>query len=100
VRSGDDLDAFHLRAVPGDQAVVVRVGADQVGQHLGDGGIGLGAADMVPVPVPRGGLGVDRVDLVPSRYQGVDPQARVGLDPDAPRGRVLGMGTEQGRAGP
>jgi len=32
---GKHLDRLHQRAVTGDLPVVVAVGADQVGQHLG-----------------------------------------------------------------
>jgi hypothetical protein len=42
VGAGEHLDRLGLRAVGGDLAVVVPVGADQVGQHLGVGAVGLG----------------------------------------------------------
>lgn len=42
VGAGQDLDRLGERAVAGDLAVVVAIGADQIGQHLGVASVGLG----------------------------------------------------------
>jgi hypothetical protein len=42
VGTGQHLDRLGQRAVAGDLAVVVAVGADQVGQHLGVAAVRLG----------------------------------------------------------
>ena len=60
MRAGEHLDRFRLGAVAGDRAVVVPVGADQIGQQLGVGGIGLGARDVVAVAVAGHRQRVDR----------------------------------------
>jgi hypothetical protein len=39
---GQHLDRLHRWGVVGDRAVVVPVGADQIGQHLGISAVGLG----------------------------------------------------------
>jgi hypothetical protein len=76
-------------AVTGHEAVVVRVGAHQVGEHFRVAGVGLAAADVVALPVAGPGLGVERVHPVAGRDQRRDPQTVVGLDPDRHLLRVL-----------
>jgi len=48
---GENLDRFRIGTVAGDWVVVVPVGAYQIGQQLGVGGIGFGARDVVTVAV-------------------------------------------------
>ena len=61
---GEDLDRFGRRAVAGDRAVVVPVGADQIGQQLGIGGIGFGPRDVVTVAVVGHRQRVDPIHLI------------------------------------
>ena len=61
---GQDLDRLSGRAVPGDRTVVVAVGAHQIRQQFGVGGIGFGARDMVAVAVTGGRQRVDRIHLI------------------------------------
>ena len=51
MRSGENFDRLRIGAVGGDRAVVVPIGAYQVGQQFGVGGIGFGARDVVTVAV-------------------------------------------------
>jgi hypothetical protein len=96
MRPGQQLDRLGQRAVASDLAVVVAVGADQVGQHLGVPAVGLGPGAAMPTAVAAHGVRVDRIDLVAGRQQRAHQQAPVGLDPDRDLGRVLGMGGHQG----
>lgn len=93
---GQHLDPFGQGDVSGDLSVVVRVGADQVGQHLGVAGVGLASTDVMAVTVPGRGHRVDRVHLVPRGDQGAHPQSPVGLDPDQDLPRILGVRADQG----
>ena len=67
-------------AVASQGPVLVTVGADQVGQHLGVAAVGLGTGDGVPFPIASSHQGIDGVDGVAAGDQGVDQQAMVGLD--------------------
>ncbi len=49
MRAGQHLDRLGELAVPGDRAVLVPVGADQIGQHLRVAG-SLFAPDVTAVP--------------------------------------------------
>ena len=75
MRAGENFDRFRVEAVAGDAAVVVPVGADQIGQQLGVGGIGFGARDMVAVAVVRHRQRVDRIHLIAGGGQRPHPQA-------------------------
>jgi hypothetical protein len=90
------LTASTQRTVPGDLAVVVPVGSDQIGQHLGIPAVGLGSGAAMPAPVVADDLGVDRIHLVASRHQRPDQQAPVGLDPHRHLRRILGLRGHQG----
>ena len=96
VRPGQHLDRLGQRAVAGDLAVVVPVGADQVGQHLGIPAVGLRPRAAVPAAVAADGLWVDRIDLATGGQQRSDQQAPVGLNADRDLRRVLGMAGQQG----
>jgi hypothetical protein len=93
VRPGQHLDRLGERAVAGDRAVVVPVGADQVGQHLGVAPVGLGPGGAVPAAVAADSLWVDRIHLVAGGQQRADQQAPVGLDANRDLRRGLGMGS-------
>ena len=51
VSSGQDLDRLGLCAVARQRAVIVPVGADQIGEQLGVTGIGFRAGDLMAVAV-------------------------------------------------
>ena len=51
VGAGEDAHGGGLVAVAGDLAVVVAVGADEVGEQPGVAGVGLGAPDVVAITV-------------------------------------------------
>jgi hypothetical protein len=89
---GQHLDRLGQRTVAGDRAVVVPVGADQIGQHLDVPTVGLGPAAAMAAPVAADHLRVDRIGLVAGRQQRPDQQAPVGLDPDRRLSWVLNMG--------
>jgi hypothetical protein len=55
VGPGQDLDRLGQLAVASDWAVVVPVGADQVGQDLGIASIGLGPRGLMAVAVAADG---------------------------------------------
>jgi hypothetical protein len=93
--SGQHLDGLGQRAVTGDRPVVVAVGADQVGQHLGIASIRLGPGTAMPAAVAADGMGVDRIDLVAGGQQRPDQQTPVGLDSDRHLPWVLCMGGHQ-----
>ena len=76
------LDRLGLSAVAGQRAVVVPVGADQIGQQLGVTGIGLRAGDLMAVAIAGHGQRVDRIHLVAGRAQGRHPQTAIGFDAD------------------
>jgi hypothetical protein len=95
VRPSQDLDRLGERAVAGDRAVVVAVGADQVGQHLGVPAVGLGPAAAVPAAVAAHRVRVDRVHLVTGGQQRAHQQPPVGLDPYRHLGWALSMSSHQ-----
>jgi hypothetical protein len=75
--------------------MIVPVGADQVGQHLGIGCVGLGPGAVMAAAVAADHMPVDRTDLVASGHQGPDQQASVGRDPDRHLPGLLRMGGHQ-----
>ena len=79
---GQYLDRRSVGGVTGDRAVVVAVGAHQIGQQFGVPGIGLGSRNVVAVAVAGGGHRIDGIHLVASRHQRGDPQAAIGFDAD------------------
>ena len=92
---GEHLDRLGLGAVAGDRAVVVPVGADQIGQQLGIAGIGFGARDVVAVAVAGHRQRVDRIHLIAGRAQRRHPQAAIGFDADHHLIGFLGVGGDQ-----
>lgn len=62
--------------------MVVPVGAHQVGQQFGVGGIRFGSRDVVALAVAGHRQGVDRVYLISGGDKCCDPQAAVGFDAD------------------
>lgn len=85
------MTRLHLLRIGRDQAVVVPVGADHVGQHLRITRIRLGPRRGVPVSVARRRHRVHRIHLVPGRDERSDEQATVGLDPDHHLARLSGV---------
>ncbi len=78
----EDLDRARVVAVTGDPPMIVAVGANQIGEHLGVTSVGLRASNIVTVAVTRDRERVDRVHLIAGRDQRLDPQAAIGLDAD------------------
>jgi len=71
--------------------VVVAVGADHVGQHLGVPRVRFPPRRGVPVTIPGGRHGIHREHHIAGRNQGGDEEAPVGLDPDHHLARVVGV---------
>src|SRR6185437_12367601 len=86
---------FRIGAVAGDRAVVVPVGAYQIGQQFGIGGIGFGARDVVAVAVVGHRQRVDRIHLITGGAQRPHPWAAVGFDADHHLFRVLDVRGDQ-----
>ena len=86
--AGGQLDRLTLVGVAGDRSVMGPVQADDLGQQVRVGGIGLRARGGVPLAVAGHRHRVDREHLVAGGDQGGDPGAAVGLDADLhqPRG--------------
>ena len=80
MRPGHDLDTCRLGAVTGHRAMVLAVGADQVGQYLGIATVRFRSAQTVTVPIPGHGLGIDRIHLIARCDKRPDPQTTVCLD--------------------
>ena len=95
MRPGEDFDRFRLGAVAGDRAVVVPVGAHQIGQQLGIAGIGFGARDVMAVAVVGHRQRVDRIHPIAGRTQRPHPQAAVGFDADHHLAGLLDVGGHQ-----
>ena len=70
---GQYLDRVRLEAVAGDGAMVVPVGAHQIGQQFGIGGIGFGARDVMAVAIVGHRHRIDREHLIASRAQRPHP---------------------------
>jgi hypothetical protein len=68
--SGQDLDRLGLSTVARQRAVIVPIGADQIGEQLGVTGIGFRARDLMAVAVAGHGQRVDRIHLIPGRTEG------------------------------
>src|SRR3546814_19797671 len=101
MRTGEHLDALGQIAVASDLAVVVPVGADQLGEQLGVTWVGFGSGHGVAVPVTRRRRRGDRIEGVAGLDERLDPLAPVGLEsPDQPGGivdlREIGSGSWRG----
>ena len=70
---GQYLDRVRLEAVAGDRAMVVPVGAHQIGQQFGIGGIGFGARDVMAVAIVGHRHRIDREHLIASGAQRPHP---------------------------
>ena len=92
---GQDLDRLDVWAVAGQRAVVVAVGADQVGQQLGVAGIGFRSRDLMAVAIAGDRQRVDREHLIPGRAQRRHPQPAIGFDTDHHLAGLLDMGGYQ-----
>ena len=86
---GQHLDRLDQARVAGHLAVMMPVGADQIGQHPRIPTVGLGPRGGVPLPVAAGRQRIDRIHPVAGPDQRADQQAPVGLDPDHHLGRFL-----------
>ena len=86
---GQDLHTVCGVTVTSDRPVVVTVGANKIGQHLGVTGIRLRSGDVVAVPVARHRQRVDRVHDVAGSDQRLDPHTPLGLDPHDHLARVV-----------
>jgi len=95
VGAGENFDRFRIGAVAGDRAVVVPVGAYQIGQQLGIAGIGFGARDVVTVAVVGHRQRVDRIHLIAGGRQRPHPQTAVDLNPDHRLFRFLSVRRDQ-----
>ena len=93
--AGENFDRFRIGAVAGDWAVVVPVGAYQIGQQFGIAGIGFGARDVVAVAVVGHRQRVDRIHLITGGGQRPHPWAAVGFDADHHLFRVLDVRGDQ-----
>ena len=85
---GEHLDRLGLGAVAGDRAVVVPVGAYQIGQQLGIRRIGTGARDVVTVAVVGHRQRVDRIHLIADRRSAPPPTNRGRSRSRSPPARV------------
>jgi hypothetical protein len=64
MRPRKDFDRLGVGAVTGDPAMIVAVGAHQIGQQFGVAGIGFGPRDVVAVAVAGHRQRVDRKHLI------------------------------------
>jgi hypothetical protein len=92
---GQDLDRLHQRRIPSHLAVVVTVGADQIGQHLGIATVRFGPRTPMPISVATHRPRVERIHLIAGTHQRTDQQPPVGLDPNHHPPRILDMGGDQ-----
>lgn len=95
MRPGQDLDGLGQVTVTRDTTVVVAVGPDELGQHLGVTRIGLRPRQGVAVPIARRSPRVDRVHLVAGLDQRLDPQPAVGLDADHHAAGIVAVDPDQ-----
>jgi hypothetical protein len=95
VSAGEHFDRLGQLRVAGDGAVMVAVGADQIGQHPRIPTVGLGPGGGMPLPVAASRQRVDPIDLVASSGQRADQQPPIGLDPNHHTDRVLSMVSDQ-----
>ena len=91
VGAGQHLDRLRIGAVAGDPAMVVSVGAHQIGQQFGIAGVGFGARDVVAVAVAGHRHRIDRKHLIARRAQRRHPQATVGFNADRRLVGFVGM---------
>ena len=82
VRARGQLDRLTEVGVLRDRSMMSSVQADDLGQEVRIGSIGLGSRGGVPLAVAGHRQRVDREDLVARRDQGGDPGPSVGLDAD------------------
>ena len=80
--AGDDLDTLGKSRVASDLAMVVAIGAHQLGKHLRVARIGLRSRQCVPIPISRCCFRVDRVHDVTGLDERVHPQTSIGLNPN------------------
>lgn len=95
MRPGQHFDSLGIGGVTSNTAVVVSIGADQIGQQFGVGGIGLGSGDVVAVAVTGGGHRVDRIHLVAGPDESSDPQAAVSFDADHDLVGIVGVAGQE-----
>ena len=93
--AGEHLDRLGVGAVTGDRAMVVPVGADQIGEHLGVTGVGLRARDVVAVPIAGHRQRVDRVHLIAGRDQRRAPTGPGRSRSRRPPRRVIGVAGDE-----
>ena len=74
---------------------LVPVGAHQIGQQFGIGGIGFGPRDVVAVAVAGRRQRVDREHLIARRGQRPHPQAAIGFNADHHAFGFLNIGCNQ-----
>ncbi|KDE97141.1 hypothetical protein Y900_028050 [Mycolicibacterium aromaticivorans JS19b1 = JCM 16368] len=67
--AGQHLDRLGIGGVPGDEPVIVPIGTNQIGQHLGIPGIRFGSRDVVTIAVAGCGYRIDRPHLKTSPTQ-------------------------------
>jgi len=80
VGTGDQLDRLGELGVAGDRAVVVTIGPNQIREHLGIAGIGLGARGGAAISIPIHRHRVDREHPVPGGHQGAHEEPAIDLD--------------------
>ena len=88
---GQDLDGLGSRAIGGDLAMIVPIGAHQIRQEFGVPNIRFGPRYMVAVAVAGGRQWVDRTHLITRSNERLDPQATVGFNTDHNVARFLGV---------
>ncbi len=93
---GQHLHCLNLGRVAGQRPMVVPVGADQIGQHLGVSLIRFRSRHLVAVAVTTHRHRVDRIHLIPRSRQGIHPQATVCFDTHHHLGGVVSMSGHQG----
>ena len=79
---GKQFDRFGELGIPGDLAVVVTVGAHDVGEHLGVTGVRFRSRGRVPIAIAVHRQRIDREHLVAGCDESADQQPTVELDPD------------------
>ena len=88
---GQHLDRLDQFGVTGYVAMVVAIGPDQIGQHLGITPVGLRVRHAMALPVTGRCQRVHRIDLIANRDQRPHQQSPVQLDPPSHLAWVLGV---------
>jgi hypothetical protein len=83
------LDRLRCRAVHGDQAQLMGIGADHAGQHMRVTSVAFGTGHRTPFPVPGCLQRIDRIDRVSGRRQSRHPRPPVGLDTNPHLGLII-----------